>query len=375
MPVARPAEVVHVLARDALAGTELMVAALAERSDPAAVRATVLFLDGPGPVAARLRAAGVATRSLGTGPAGLLALARHVRRRPVDVLCGYGFRTGLATRLLARWLSPGTRTVTGVRGLYVTEIDRIDSLRGRLVMAVERTTAPLVDAYVANSTGALAVLAEHGIDRARLHYVPNGLDADRWPTPDRRGRGEPVTVACVGRFVPIKRQLDVVTAAALLRTRGIQARFVFAGGGPTLEEVRAHAAALGIAEDVTFLGPCPPEQVAQVLIDADVACLASSQEGMPGVILEAMASALPVVGTRVNGIADVVRDGETGLLVPPADPARLSVALERLLADEALRAELGARGRDRVVAEHSLAGTVAASTALHLALLTGEDPR
>jgi glycosyltransferase involved in cell wall biosynthesis len=362
---ARPVAVVHVLARDALAGTELMVAALAEHSDPALVRTTVVLLDRPGPVAERLAAAGVPVLSLGGGAGALVALARHVRRHRIDVLCGYGFRTGLATRVLARALSPATSVVTGVRGLYVTEIERLDSPRGRLVMAVERATTPLVDAYVANSAGALDVLAAHGVDRARLRWIPNGIDAGRWPLPDRTGRADPPTVLCVGRFIAIKRQADLVEAAALLRARGVRARFVFAGTGPTLGAVQARVRALDLTDDVAFLGGCTPERVAQALADADVACLVSSQEGMPGAVMEAMASALPVVGTRVNGIADLVRDGETGLLVPPADPAALAAALERLVGDTALRQALGAAGRRHIVAEHSLTRMVTTTTALY----------
>jgi glycosyltransferase involved in cell wall biosynthesis len=362
---ARPAEVVHVLAKDALAGTELMVATLAEHGDPARVRATVLLLDRPGPVAERLRTAGVEVRSLG-GAGALPALARYLRAHRVDVVCGYGFRAGVLTRLLARALSPGTRTITGVRGLYVTELERIESPRGRLVMAIETATARCVDAYAANSPGALDVLAAHGIDRARLHWIPNGIDASRWTVPDRSGRDGAPTILCVGRFMPIKRQADVVAAAGLLRARGVPARFVFAGTGPTLPEVREYALSLGLVDDVTFLGACSVDQVARALAEADVACLASSQEGMPGAVMEAMASGLPVVGTRVNGIADLVVDGETGLLVEAGDPAAMAVAFGRLVEDAPLRRALGAAGRARIVAEFSLERMVAETTALLL---------
>jgi glycosyltransferase involved in cell wall biosynthesis len=82
-----------------------------------------------------------------------------------------------------------------------------------------------------------------------------------------------------------------------------------------------------------------------------------------------MASGLPVVGTRVNGIADLVRDGETGLLVPPADPVALAAALERLVRDAALRQALGAAGRRHIVAEHALGRMVATTTALYQSLV------
>jgi glycosyltransferase involved in cell wall biosynthesis len=362
-----PLSVMHVLAHDALAGTELMVAALALHSDPAVVRTTVLFLDRPGPVAERLRAAGVAVESLGVrGPVAAHArLARALRRADPDVLCGYGFRTGLSTRVLGRLLVRRCHTVTGIRGLYVTEIEELDSPRGRLVMAIERLTAPLVDAYVANSPGALTVLADHGISSGRLCFIPNGIDADRWSVPDRAGRSGAPVVACVGRFTAVKRQEDLVAAAALLRDQGVEVRLRLAGDGPLLQAVGAQVAALGLEDRVTLHGTLEPPAVAQLLAEADIACMPSSQEGMPGAVMEAMASGLPVVGTAVNGIAELVCDGETGLLVAPKDPPALAAALARLATDAPLRHRMGAAGRRRIVDELSLERMVEATTQLY----------
>jgi glycosyltransferase involved in cell wall biosynthesis len=362
-----PLSVVHVLAHDALAGTELMVAALAERSDPAVVRTTVLFVDRAGPVAERLRAAGVAVESLGGRGtvAAQVRLAPALRRARPDVLCGYGFRTGLSTRVLGRLLVRRCRTVTGVRGLYVTEIEDLGSRRGRLVMAIERLTAPLVDAYVANSPGALAVLADHGIPSARLRYIPNGIDADRWSVADRKGHTGVPVVACVGRFTPVKRQEDLVAAVALLRDQGVDVRLRLAGDGPLLEAVRAQVATLGLEDRVTLHGTLAPPEVAELLADADIACMPSSQEGMPGAVMEAMASGLPVVGTKVNGIAELVRDRDTGLLVEARDPQALADALAVLVTDPPLRHRMGAAGRRRIVDELSLEQMVEATTQLY----------
>jgi glycosyltransferase involved in cell wall biosynthesis len=365
---------VHVLAHDALAGTELMVAALALDSDPALVATTVLFADRPGPVAERLRAAGIAVASL--GGAGRVVtqarLASAVRRAEPDVLCGYGFRTGLATRLLGRLTVRRCKTVTGIRGLYVTEIEDLGSPRGRLVMAVERLTAPLVDAYVANSPGALAVLAEHGIAGERLHCIPNGIDAERWPVADRAGRSGTPVVACVGRFTAVKRQEDLVAAVALLRDEGVEVRLRLAGDGPLSAAVAAQVAALGLQDRVTLHGTLAPPAVVRLLADADIACMPSSQEGMPGAVMEAMASGLPVVGTAVNGIAELVRDGETGLLVAPKDPAALAGALARLATDAPLRLRMGAAGRTRIVEELSLERMVARTTQLYRELAVAD---
>lgn len=379
-PVARPdampgsdapaLRVMHVLSRDALGGTELMTVALTARSPAHGVVSTVVILDAPGPIAARLQERGVAVHSLGgTGQlAALRDLARLVRSQRIDVICGYGFKTGLITRIVGRFVRRGTATVTGVRGLYVTEIEDIASPRGRFVMAIERLTATLVDAYVANSRGAVDVLAAHGIARDRLRYIPNGIEADRWPVADRSAHTGPPVVLCAGRFTPVKRQTDLVAAAALLRDRGVDARFHFAGDGPLLDDVRAQAASLGVSDRVTFMGAVPPAEMAATLATADVACLVSSQEGMPGAVMEAMASGLPVVGTDVNGIRDLVVDGATGALANPCDPAALADALEPVLRDATLRRRLGDASRARIVEHFSLDGMVEATCELHRAL-------
>ena len=125
---------------------------------------------------------------------------------------------------------------------------------------------------------------------------------------------------------------------------------------------------LGLEDRVTLHGTLSPPEVAQLLADADIACMPSSQEGMPGAVMEAMASGLPVVGTRVNGIAELVRDGETGLLVAAQDPAALAGALAVLVTDSPLRQRMGVAGRRRIVDELSLEQMVEATTQLYLEL-------
>jgi 2-deoxystreptamine N-acetyl-D-glucosaminyltransferase/2-deoxystreptamine glucosyltransferase len=252
----------------------------------------------------------------------------------------------------------------------VTEIETLNGPRGRSVMAVERATSRLVNAYIANSPGALEVLVAHGFDPARLHYIPNGIDATAWApsaadaTAAARSAGPPV-VLCSGRFTPVKRQLDLVEAAAILRDRGVQARFRLAGSGPLQGAVADRVAALGLGAVVELPGTLDPATMADALAAADIACLPSLQEGMPGVVLEAMASGVPVVGTRVNGIRDLVVDGVTGLLVPPADPPALAAALAELLGDPQRRRAFGDAGRARALQDFSIDGMVDAYVDLY----------
>jgi len=151
----------------------------------------------------------------------------------------------------------------------------------------------------------------------------------------------------VGRLSPEKGHIHFLRALA--RARQTEPRLVglLAGDGPGADMLRREADMLGLAHAVTFAGHV--SRVARVYRALDVAVLPSLSEGMPNAALEAMLHGLPVVASHVGGVPEVVRDGETGLLVPPGDEAQLAAALVALCADVERRKALGARGRERVL--------------------------
>jgi glycosyltransferase involved in cell wall biosynthesis len=328
-----------------------------ERADPELTRMELVTLAPPGPVAARLAAHGIEVRSLGKH--GLLVafarLARLLARERYDVAVAYGFKATTVGRVLVRVLSPSTALVCGVQALHVSEFENLHGPKARFVSLVERIGAPLVNMYEANSRGALDLLASLGIPPSKLHYIPSGIDAEEWPEAVRPGSGTP-TILCVARFVARKRHQDLIEAARMLAAEGVPFRLAFAGDGPRLDQIRRSAADLG--DRVSFLGAVGTADLAALYGDADVFCLPSAWEGMAGSVLEAMATGLPVVGTAVNGIADLVVADETGLLVPSASPSELADALRRLLVDPELRTRLGRAARRRVEAEFPIDRTV-----------------
>lgn len=357
---------------DGLGGTEMMVATLVERVDRELIEPLVVTLEPPGPVAERLAGAGVSFRSLGgSGLAvAFTRLGRILRRERFEVVNAYGFKSTAVVRFLVRTLAPRTRFVSGVRGLHVAELEDIDGAKSKTLLRLERLGASLVDAYDANSRGAVELLARTGIDRARLHYIANGIDVESWPAA-RPGEvaGSPPTILCVARFVPRKRHADLLQAVARLASSGVSFRLLMVGGGPTFSESRALADRLGLhAPQVTFHGPASPDEVRDLVADAHIFCLASLWEGMAGAVMEAMASGLPVVGTDVNGIADLVEPGRTGLLVPPGNPVALSQALGDLLEDSTKRASWGAAGRTRIRDQFGVDQMVAAKERLFVSL-------
>jgi len=158
----------------------------------------------------------------------------------------------------------------------------------------------------------------------------------------------PVVLA-VGRLVEKKGYDTILRAAAILRDRGVAFRLRIAGDGPAWGGLQRLAHELGLTEGVTFLGPLEVAEVHAEYARADVFTLACRQladgdrDGLPNVVVEAMVRGLPIVATTLPGIQEAIESGDSGLLVAPDDPGALADALQRVLADDALRAQLGAR--------------------------------
>ena len=178
--------------------------------------------------------------------------------------------------------------------------------------------------------------------------IPNAVDIQPAPAA-RRDRDRPVMIA-VGRLKAPKDFLTLVRGLAALPPGSIDARIV--GEGPDRAELESEIGRLGIGDRVHLLGE--RRDVPELLARADVFVLSSASEGMPVSVLEAMAAGLPVVGSKVGGIPELVVDGETGLLVEPGDPDELAAAIGRLAADPELRRQLGEAGRERAQGRFAL---------------------
>ena len=196
-----------------------------------------------------------------------------------------------------------------------------------------------------------------GVPARLLTTVPNGIRS-RGQGPGRQharaALGLPANapvVLTVGRLLEYKGQRHLVDAVPELAARFPDLQVVVLGAGPLHAALAEQAAALGVADRVHLPGFRPD---ARALLDAaDVFALPSRQEAMPLAALEAMDAGLPVVATRVFGSAEVVADGETGLLVRPGDPRALAGALGELLADRERAARLGRAGRRRYLERYT----------------------
>jgi glycosyltransferase involved in cell wall biosynthesis len=180
-----------------------------------------------------------------------------------------------------------------------------------------------------------------------------------------------VVIGTVGRLDPVKDQEGLVFAFKMLCESSPlgreRLRLVIAGEGPQRAGLEAQIAHLGLENQVCLLGN--RTDVPRLLPEFDVFVLSSIAEGMPGVLLEAMAAGLPVVATDVGGVSEVVLHGQTGLLIPARDIRALANALSSYVSDGALRQQHGQAGRHRVEAGFSLDDMLSAYTAVYDELL------
>ncbi|MBC8791935.1 MAG: hypothetical protein C6Y20_10030 [Tagaea sp. CACIAM 22H2] len=224
-----------------------------------------------------------------------------------------------------------------------------------------------MDAVLGNSAAVTAQLIEEGAPRDRVHLIRNGIDLARFANPRPVPRSaDKVVIACVANLIPYKGHVDLIDALARMPREPAWELWCAGrddGIGATLQ---ARAQAAGIGDRVKLLGA--RSDVPDLLATADLAVLASHEEGFPNAVLEAMAAGRAVVGTRTGGIPEAIDDGKTGLIVPPHDPAALGAALARLIADVALRTSMGEAGRARVEADFSVESCAAAYSRFYRAL-------
>lgn len=200
----------------------------------------------------------------------------------------------------------------------------------------------------------LAALAPPG----KVELLYHGIDLARFPRnaaigSARDGSSEPVVILSVARLVE-KKGTEILLEALARISPALQWRFVHVGGGPLLKSLQGRAARLGIEQRVTWRGALTQDEVLAEYRKADVFALASriardgDRDGLPNVIAEAQSQGLACVATRVSAIPELVRDGQTGILVPENDAEALARALESLIADPARRRALGQAAQTRV---------------------------
>jgi len=193
----------------------------------------------------------------------------------------------------------------------------------------------------------------------RFEVAPLGIESSVYVPAPFRETPETFEIVCVGRLTPFKAQHVLLSSVDLLMKQGRKVRLRLVGDGPDRLGLEARIRTLGLSEHVILEGWKNSDEVRAIYRNADIFALASSAEGVPVVLMEAMAMRLPCVATRITGIPELIRDGIDGLLVTPSDPEELAAAIARLLDDPDLRRRLAEAGRIRVQEKYQLASNVA----------------
>ncbi|KAA3646292.1 MAG: glycosyltransferase family 1 protein [Chloroflexi bacterium] len=262
--------------------------------------------------------------------------------KPDAILAFFGVPSGMIARPLRFFFAiPYIVSLRGgdVPGFRPYDFATYHKLIGPVVHLIWRQAA----AVVANSEG-LRQLGAAFDNKVPIQIIPNGVDGKQYP--QRNGDWQPPRLMAVGRVV-YQKGIDL-TLQALSQLQDLDWRYTVIGDGSELPILEAMAADLGIAERVDFAGWRGKSDLPVCYQDANLYVYPSRHEGMPNVVLEAMASGLPVVASRIAGNEELVIPDETGLLVPPDDVDALTDALRQLIPDAQRRQQMGQAARQRV---------------------------
>lgn len=367
----RPVKILHLLSSAQVGGTEMMTLRLVQRMDRQQFESHIAFWHEAGPISREFKSLGFPVTVLNWRPSHtvrvLARLAALLRRERFDLVQVYGLKANLMVRPVAALLG---------RPLFVTAQRSIDADRRPWHSWADRLTSFLVDLYLCNCQAAADILARRErISTAKLAVVHNGLDPqpflaslkEREVMRAELGVQPGVPLICVVANLRAPKGHSCLLEA-LGRLRDDQHwQAVLVGDGPLRGELEVQTRELAIAERVKFAGR--RRDIPRVLAAADVFVLPSLWEGLPGAIMEAMATGLPVVASNVGGINELVVDGSTGYLVPAAQPGPLADRIRRLIQNADLRERMGAAGRHRLVNHFSLDDMVLKTSQLYMRLL------
>jgi len=351
-----------------IGGAERALARTVTRLSKSRYRVSVACLYGAGAVADGIRAAGIPVIDLGAQGKWDLSVAwrlyRLLRRERPTILHTWMFHANIPGRVLGR-LARVPVIVTSRRNI---------NIGGTLREFINRRTTWLDDKVIAVCELARQAEIEHArVPPDKVVTIYNGIDVERFSAVNPQIVAQvrptfdiPADVPLVGAVGRLHRQKGfgyLVAAMAQVREHIPDVRLLLIGDGELRGELEAQARAAGLSEAAVFAGM--RLNIPEILATLDVFALPSLWEGMPNVVLEAMAAGLPVVATAVGGTPEVVVNGVTGFLVPPRDPDALAKAIIRLLCDPDLRRRMGKAGRERVERFFSVERMVRATEALY----------
>jgi len=304
----------------------------------------------------------------------MLRFISFLRREKVDIVHAHLFNASRASHFLAK--------LAGVRITIETNHVREAWRKGTLKTwyAIDRLFARFTDCIIAVSKANAAYLSEvKGIARGKIRVVQNGIDTRAF---DVRGRpassikaalgipdGAPL-VTVIARLEPQKGHIYLLEAVPEIIKKYPDVVFLLAGDGILASELKAQASRLKIDNNVIFAGF--RSDARRLLSSSDIFLLPSLWEGLPLVVIEASAAAIPVIATAVDGTPEVVRDGETGILIEPRNPVVITESVLRLLDNPQQARRMGQRGASYVRAHFDISKQVKGTEAIYMELMAGK---
>lgn len=356
--------VAHILGSLDVGGTELNAIRVLERLDRQRFDVRIVCMSADGPLLPRVEALGIPMvrfRVRGFVRPGtywqLLRFGRWLRRERIQVVHAHDIYSNIFAASVAALA--GTPLVIASRRWW-TNTPR------RFLRPLNRLAYRLADLVLANAPSVARLVAGEGVDPSRIVVVPNFVEPEAFTAPDAGGlaalqatlglRDQRPVVGAVANLRPIKGHADLLRAFAQVRAAFPSAVLVIVGEGSERLALEQLARELGLADGVRMPGSLPSRPSPHWAFDVSV--LASHGEGFPNAVLEAMACGRPVVATRVGGVLDVIRDGETGMLVDSGDVDGLFRGIVEMLRDADLRRRYGEAGRRVSSQEYSSAAVM-----------------
>lgn len=361
--------VTHLIFSLEVGGMENGVVNLCNRLDPELFDTSICVMQAGGGLEERLDRDRVTLyevrRNFGNDPTLPLRIAGQFWRRGVDIVHTHNWVT-LFEGSVAKTLSRVPVMLHGEHGYPMEERPRNVKVQ-RFLWSKAATQLLTVSSELGDSMASLT-----GLPRDGIAVLPNGVDTTRFqPHPEDRVRlraefdlpAEGIMIGMVARLDPVKNHVGAIRALGKLRREGLDVHLALAGGGDLQESLETVAKEEGVDSHVHFLGF--RTNVDKIYNALDIFLLNSHREGMSNTIVEAMASGLPVVATRVGANPESVVDGETGYLVPPDDSETLATTLGKLV-DKDVRDRFSRAARQRIEENFSIDRMVERYTDIYL---------
>ncbi|HEY5320950.1 MAG TPA: glycosyltransferase [Galbitalea sp.] len=370
-----PVRVAHVIHDLRPGGTERRMLAVLAGLEGSRFQPLLVCIDGLGALEDDARALGLEPVVLGRATRvdlrGVPRLAALLRRERVEIVHGWLSLANVFARTAGTLARVPVR-IAAEGGAVTTR----DPRRARRDAVLERTLAPLTDAYIANSSAVAASLREKGVPTWKIEVIPNGVEIREALSDEERVRlraalGGSPGVQLIGMVARLdagfKDHQTFLAALAALVAEGRPVHGAIVGDGDALGGLVSRAEELGLADRVTFTGYIPnaPRAIAAL----DVSVLLTSSEGFSNVLLESMAAGVPILATAIPANCEAIESEAQGLLVPVGSVEETATALRRLLDDPASADQFGQAARRRAAERYSMERQAASTVQLYERLL------